>query len=91
MKAAVALLLATIMAGCETAYLRPLDERTLNDQAVRQQASQGPAEAIITSPEGDVGSIQRAPIPTDDLCFVRSRYIRGALVPRRCSELGRLN
>jgi hypothetical protein len=90
MKAAVALLLATITAGCETAYLRPLDERTLNDQAVRQQALQGPAEGVLATPEGDVGVLRRAPIPTEDLCYIRSRFVRGALVPIRCSELGRL-
>jgi hypothetical protein len=81
--------LCVLLAGCN-AYLRPLDERALNDQAVRQQALQGPAEGVLVTPEGAVGVIQRAPIEPDNLCYMRSRFVRGALVPIRCSELGRL-
>jgi hypothetical protein len=85
----VALLLCVATAGCYS-YLREADERALNDLTVRQSALQGPAEGILTTPEGDVGVIQRAPIPTEDLCYMRSRFVRGALVPIRCSQLGRL-
>jgi hypothetical protein len=69
--------------------LSPADQRTLADQAVRDIALQGPAEGVLATPDGEFGVIRRAPIPIEDLCYIRSRFIRGALVPIRCSELGR--
>jgi hypothetical protein len=77
---------ALALAGCN-GQLGILQSKTIDDRAVQDEALQGEAMGVLNTPEGEVGVIRRAPIPSEDLCYARSRYMRNVWVPRRCSSL----
>jgi len=59
------------------------------EQSVRELASQGEATGIVSTPEGDVAIVRSPPVAPQDLCYIRARRIRLALVPIRCADLVR--
>jgi hypothetical protein len=82
--------IAVILCGCAlppTPGLSP--GGALLDQSVQQLASQGEATGVVATPEGDVAVIRSPPIAPQDLCYIRARRIRLALVPIRCADLVR--
>ena len=80
------LLICVALCGCA---LPPRQERALEGQSVRELASQGEATGVIATPEGDVAIVRSPPVAPQDLCYIRARRIRLALVPIRCADLVR--
>ena len=59
------------------------------EHSVRELATQGEATGIVSTPEGDVAIVRSPPVAPQDLCYIRARRIRLALVPIRCADLVR--
>jgi hypothetical protein len=86
MRVAATIAVAAALGGCA---LPGAQERALQDQSVQQLASQGEVTGVIATPEGDIGVVRQPPLAPQDLCYIRARRIRLALVPIRCADLVR--
>ena len=73
------LLIAVALCGCALP----------REQSVRELATQGEATGVIATGEGDVAIVRSPPVAPQDLCYIRARRIRLALVPIRCADLVR--
>jgi hypothetical protein len=80
------LIVVVLLSGCSG----DLISKVIKTQAIGNEASVGEPKGVIETPEGDVGVIVEPPIPTEELCYIKSRMIKAALVPIRCADLAKL-
>jgi hypothetical protein len=78
------IVVAFLLSGCNS----PLLQREADTQAVQEQVSHAEPTGVVTGAFGeDAGVVYRPPIPTDDLCYMRSKTVRNALYPIRCEDI----